>query len=103
MGGFNCGSAPTLLLFLGVLSGINFGLPPFLGFWVEVSLFALQGSLWFISLLPLALTSLLTFVYCIVFYAFSCGGCLSPRLGTTSSFYIYISPFFLLLLVPISP
>jgi len=34
-----------LLLLIGLISGLNFGLPPFLGFWVEVSIFNLQSSL----------------------------------------------------------
>jgi len=71
-------------------SGLNFGLPPFLNFWVEVSLFSLQGSLWSLSLLPLALTALLSFLYSILFYVLSCGGPCSTALPVCFSPYAFI-------------
>lgn len=67
-------SSCSLLLALSLCSGLNFGLPPFLNFWVEVALFSLQGRLWSLSLLPLILIAFLTFLYSIFFYILACGG-----------------------------
>jgi len=42
--GLNSSVGVGHLLALSVCAGLNFGLPPFLNFWVEVSLFAVQGQ-----------------------------------------------------------
>jgi len=42
--GHNSSVGVGLLLAISVCAGLNFGLPPFLNFWVEVSLFAVQGQ-----------------------------------------------------------
>lgn len=78
-----------LLLAISLCSGLNFGLPPFLNFWVEVSLFSLQGRLWSLSLLPLILTAFLSFLYSILFYLLSSGGPCSPILQLGSIIYIF--------------
>merc|ERR550517_490787 len=66
--------APGLIFVLRFLSGLNFGLPPFLNFWVEVSLFSLQGFIFIFSILPLMLTAFLSFAFNIFFYVTACGG-----------------------------
>lgn len=64
----------SLLLVISFCSGLNFGLPPFLNFWVEVSVFSLMGSLWSLSLIPLLLSAFLSFLYSVLLYLLSCGG-----------------------------
>jgi len=92
--GHFCSVSSSLLLATSLCFGINFGLPPFLNFWVEVSLFSLQGSIFSFSLLPLMLTAFLSFVYCIFFYVLACGGPSSSLLQHFSSLYIYIPSLF---------
>jgi len=79
----------SLLLAISLCSGLNFGLPPFLNFWVEVSLFSLQGCLWSLSLLPLMLTAFLSFLYSLLFYVLACGGPSSYSLQLSNSLFIY--------------
>lgn len=81
-----------LLFVLRFCSGLNFGLPPFLNFWVEVSLFSLQGSLWSLSLIPLIFTAFLSFLYSILFYVLARGGPSSVNLGLSSSFFGFLLP-----------
>lgn len=83
-----------LLLAIRLCFGLNFGLPPFLNFWVEVSLFSIQGTIFSLSLLPLILTAFLSFVYCIFFYVLACGGPSSSLLQHFPSPYIYIPSLF---------
>jgi len=80
----------SLLLAISLCSGLNFGLPPFLNFWVEVSLFRLQGCLWSISLIPLLLTAFLSFLYSILFYVLACGGPSSFTLQLNNALFVYI-------------
>lgn len=93
----------SLLLAISLCSGLNFGLPPFLNFWVEVSLFSLQGHIFIISLLPLIFTAFLSFVYCILFYVLACGGKESLLLLPDSSLYIYTPSIFFSLSLTFSP
>ena len=86
----------SLLIAVGLCSGLNFGLPPFLNFWVEVSLFSIQGCLWSLSMIPLMLTAFLSFLYSILFYVLACGGPSSLTLQLNNSLYMY-SPAILLL------
>merc|ERR1712055_726606 len=74
-----------LLFLIGLISGLNFGLPPFLGFWVEISTFKLQSSLWVLSLCPLLLSSFFSFLYSILFYVLSVGGPVSASLPLSVS------------------
>jgi len=92
----------ALLLAVSLCSGLNFGLPPFLNFWVEVSLFRLQGSLWSVSLIPLMLTAFLSFLYSILFYVLACGGPSSFSLQLSHSFIIYTPAIVLSLLLTFS-
>jgi len=93
----------SLLLAISLCSGLNFGLPPFLNFWVEVSLFSLQGHIFILSLLPLIFTAFLSFVYCMLFYVMSCGGKCSSLLPLDSSLYVYIPSIFFSLSLTFSP
>jgi hypothetical protein len=88
---------------LGFCCGLNFGLPPFLNFWVEVSLFSVQGGLWSLSVLPLVVVAFLTYLYSIFFYVLSCGGRASPSSTQAMSCYPYLSPICLNLLLASSP
>jgi len=87
--GHSSSVSPPLLLAIRLCFGLNFGLPPFLNFWVEVSLFSLQGYIFAFSLLPLILTAFTSFCYCAFFYVLSCGGPGSSSLGLTHSLFIY--------------
>jgi len=89
-----------LILTISAFSGINFGLPPFLNFWVEVSLFGVQGEVWRLSLLPLLVTAFLSFLYSILFYVLRCGGPGSRSLPHISSTYFYLPSLFFLLALP---
>jgi len=93
----------SLLLAIRLCFGINFGLPPFLNFWVEVSLFSLQGYIFSLSLLPLILTAFLSFVYCIFFYVLACGGPSSSLLQHFPSLYIYIPSLLFSLFLAFTP
>jgi len=101
--GHSSSVSASLLLAIGLCFGLNFGLPPFLNFWVEVSLFSLQGSIFSLSLFPLMLTAILSFVYCLLFYVLSCGGPRSSFLQIIHSLYIYFPGFFLSLSLAFSP
>jgi len=76
--GFSSSASFCSLWILGFCCGLNFGLPPFLNFWVEVSLFSVQGGLWSVSVLPLVVVAFLTYLYSIFFYVLSCGGPARP-------------------------
>merc|ERR1719187_2068586 len=92
----------SFLLAISLCSGLNFGLPPFLNFWVEVSLFSLQGSLWSFSLVPLMLTAFLSFLYSILFYVLACGGPSSFSLQLNNTLLIYTPGIVLSLLLSFS-
>lgn len=53
---------------VGLFTGLNFGLPPFLVFWVELGLFSLYGSTFVLGLIGLVLTSFLSFAFSMCFY-----------------------------------
>lgn len=63
--GFQSNASSFLLLFLVMFWGLNFGLPPFLPFWVEVSFFNAVGASSVSFFLPLALSSFLSFLFCV--------------------------------------
>lgn len=93
----------SLLFVISFCSGLNFGLPPFLNFWVEVSVFSLMGSLWSLSLIPLFLTAFLCFLYSVLLYLLSCGGASSLLLAPNCSFYIYLPSLAFSLFLAFSP
>lgn len=95
------GSCSSLLLSMSLFSGLNFGLPPFINFWVEVGLFCVMGSWIFLFCFVLAISSFLTFLYSMGFYIFSVGGPLSPRLGRWPILYYGLPPFILCFLRPL--
>merc|ERR1712212_1111169 len=91
------------LMFIGLCCGLNFGLPPFLNFWVEVSLFSVQGSLWSLSIIPLVITAFLTYLFSIFFYVLSCGGAPGSVSWRCSNPYCYLPPLCCNLLLAGSP
>jgi len=101
--GHSCTVSASLLLAISLCFGLNFGLPPFLNFWVEVSLFRVQGYIFSLSLLPLILTAFLSFVYCLFFYVLSCGGSCSSLLQLSHSLLIYFPSIFFSLFLTFSP
>lgn len=102
---FICGHSSSasagLLLAISLCAGLNFGLPPFLNFWVEVSLFSVLGSVWFSSLIPLILTAFLSFLFSIFFYVLTCGGLPSSASQALPSLYVFLPPIFLSLIIPL--
>jgi len=89
----------SLLFVLSLCSGLNFGLPPFISFWVEVAMFGLLGSYCSLFLLSAMLTAFLSFLYSISFYVFSCGGRPGHTVYSVCRLYIYLSPIAYSLLV----
>lgn len=100
--GYKSSAPATLLLATASCSGLNFGLPPFLNFWVEVSLYTIVGYVWSYSLFLLILISLLSFLYCILLYVFTCGGPTSFSSSDVSSSYIFIPPLVISFLLSFS-
>jgi len=89
------------LLLIGLISGLSFGLPPFLGFWVEVSAFKMLCSLWVLALGPLAVSSFFSYLYSILFYVLSVGGPVSASMPLVGSLYPFIPGPTLLFGLPI--
>ena len=91
-----------LLFATGLCSGLNFGLPPFLNFWVEVSLFSVVGYSFSLAILPLMITAFATFLYSILFYVLACGGPSAFTLHIDSSLYIFLPSVSLSFLLSLS-
>jgi len=100
--GFTSGLSPSHHLVLALLLGINFGLPPSLGFWSELMIFFAIGTAWSTSLSLLAITSLFCFLYCVFYYVLLVSGPSSPIFVTGSGYWPYIPPTFLCILCPLS-
>jgi len=83
---------PGTLFLISLCSGLSFGLPPFLAFWVEVAMYVCLSNYCFSFTFPLALSSFLTLLYSLCFYVFSCGGPSSYLPTLPSSFYLYVPP-----------
>jgi len=79
-----------LLLAIALISGLCFGLPPFLGFWVEVCTFKVLSSLWVLALVPLLVSSFFSYLYSILFYVNSVGGPVSAIKPLLCSLYSII-------------
>jgi len=94
-------SSPILFL-IALLCGLSFGLPPSLGFWVEVSLFRCLGGIFSTSLLPLGTSSFLVFLYCLRFYVSSVAGSPNSSRATLRLLILYIPGSILSLLLPLS-
>merc|ERR1739838_784246 len=96
---FNYSIGASFLLLLRLFWGLNFGVPPFLPFSVEVALFSAIGAQWSLSFVPLILTSLLSFLFCLWFYCLTVAGAPSPFAPHFGSIYYYLpAPIFLLFL-----
>merc|ERR1712212_83237 len=101
--GHSSSVSAALLLAVSLCFGLNFGLPPFLNFWVEVSLFSLQGYIFSLSLLPLILSAFLSFAYSVIFYVLRCGGPGSCSLSLVHSLFIYFPSIFFSFSLSFSP
>jgi len=101
--GLNRSAPLSFLCFIGLCSGLNFGLPPFLNFWVEVSLFSVQGSLWSLSVIPLVGVALLVYLFSILFYLLSSGGSFGPFSCPVFCCYLFLPPLAINLLLSFSP
>jgi len=66
--GFNTSLFPFPHLCLSLLVGLNFGLPPSLGFWSELTLFWAIGTSWGLALLVLSLSAFTGFLFCVIYY-----------------------------------
>lgn len=91
----------SFLLIFALLLGASFGLPPFLGFWVELILFFSLGDCMFIMIFPLSLSVLFGFLYSVIFFIKSCGGFSSPSFSFPSLPWCFIAPLCFSFLGPI--
>lgn len=80
------------LLFLYLCFGINFSLPPFLNFWVEVGLFIVIGCVFSVSFLFLASAAFFSFLFSVLFIVLTAGGRNSFLLGQPLSIWVFLSP-----------
>jgi len=96
-------SGPCFLLFL-ICSflGLNFGLPPSINFWVEVSLFSIYGQVWLGGVLVLVCISFFSFMFSIILYIRSCGGKFGPAVVSCFSVYEFLPGLFFSYLSSIS-
>lgn len=90
----------TFLLLVATYSGLNFGLPPSLGFWVELAIVEAVGSIWCLGLFTLIFASYLAFLYCIIFFLRSCGGRSLATVSIPFNTYPFLTPIFLSLFLP---
>lgn len=93
--GFNSSACTGLSFFLGIFIGVSFGLPPTLGFWVEVCLFCTMHSFFSCSVLVLSVSSFFRFVFSVLFYILSLGGSPSSNAGCKSCYYALLPGLFL--------
>jgi len=91
--------SPGNLFFISLCSGLSFGLPPFIAFWVEVAMYVSISSFCFSLVIPLAFSSFLTFLYSLCFYVFSCGGPCSVLPTLPASLYLFVPPLCFSLLI----
>jgi len=101
--GLNRSAPLSFLSFIGLCSGLNFGLPPFLNFWVEVSLFSVQGGLWSLSVLPLVVVAFLVYLSSFLFYVLACGGSPGPYSAPVFCCYFFLPPLAINLLLSFNP
>jgi len=91
----------SFLLIFSILVGASFGLPPFLGFWVELILFCGLGSASLTLIIPLGLSVFFGFLYSVIFYVKSCGGIPSRLVFFPSSPWTFLSPLAISFLGPL--
>jgi len=99
---FNTSLPPVMHFVLALLLGTNFGLPPSLGFWSELSVFWAIGSLCFVFLLVLSVSSFFCFLYCASYYVFLVSGHMGPVAFPVSPFIYYLPGLFFCFASPIS-
>ena len=99
--GHNSPISSSLLAILSLLCGLSFGLPPFLPFWVELSLFGALGTRMLSLVFPLCLSTFLVYLYSISFLVRSCGGVCSSSVGCVSWVYVFLPSVFLSLFGPL--
>merc|ERR1712212_1209945 len=92
----------SLLCILSFTTGISFGLPPFLAFWAELSLFGALGQTMLVMVFPLGISALLCFLYSVCFILRSSGGFSSRTLDLGSVLFVYIPGLVFSLLGPFS-
>ena len=92
----------SYLLVVAAFSGLNLGLPPSLGFWVELALVEALGSIWYSRLFPLVLVSYFAFVFSLFLYLRSCGGPLGAYSLTNTNLYPYLPSFVYSLILPLA-
>jgi len=85
---------PAFFVVLVLCLGINFGLPPSLGFCVEVCLFSSLGSYISSSLIFLCLSSFFCFLYCAFFVINASSGPASPKIFCVVTLFIYLPSLF---------
>lgn len=100
--GFSSSVPRHFLLLFYFWSGINFGIPPSLSFWVEVSLFCLFSSLFQVGLAFLFLSSYFCFAYCMVFCSSRIGGFASSSLSGVYCAWVHLPALLYVLLVPVT-
>jgi len=91
---FNRSLSSLLNMVLALLLGTNFGLPPSLGFWSELSIFWAIGSLCFAFLLVLSVSSFFCFLYCASYYVFLVSGQMGPVALNVTPFIFYLPGLF---------
>jgi len=94
-----CSFTGLILLTVGCFSGLNFGLPPSLSFMVEFSLFVVLDNTFLCSVPVLCFSSLLVFLYCVIFYICSVGLKAGPIMSGTGSVLIFLPSFVFCLLL----
>jgi len=99
---FNRSLSPSLLLVLALLLGTNFGLPPSLGFWSELSVFWAIGSMCFVFLLVLSVSSFICFLYCASYFVFLVSGHMGPVALPDSPLVFYLPGLFFCFASPFS-
>lgn len=97
---FSCCLDVVTLLYSSLLIGFNFGLPPSLGFWSELSLFCSCGLTWSFRAYLLGATSFFTFLFCVFFYINTSTGPASFSSLIWVASYYYLPPSALALLSP---
>ena len=100
--GFTSSVSRSFLFFFCFWSGINFGIPPSLSFWVEVRLFCLFSSFFLCGVGFLFLSSYFCFAYCIVFCTSRIGGFASSSPSFVYSAWVHLPALTYVLLLPVT-
>ena len=93
-------SKPILCVFLLLIS-FNFGLPPTLGFFVEIGTFVCLGDRSILFSLLLLCSSFLAFLYNIILYIQGVSGRSGSAKGVVSTFYVYLPGLFFVVVLPL--